>query len=62
MVQSSAADIDAYRAEAPEERKDVLVRRRQLCRAELKGFDEVMALQQTDRGRCGPEIPQSSPS
>lgn len=43
MVQSSAADVDAYLAEAPEERKDVLVRLRQLCRAELKGFDEVMA-------------------
>ncbi|EFE69270.1 iron chaperone [Streptomyces viridosporus] len=43
MVQSSAADVDAYLAEVPEERKDVLVRLRQLCRAELKGFDEVMA-------------------
>lgn len=43
MVQSMAKDVDAYLAEVPEERKDVLVRLRQLCRAELKGFDEVMA-------------------
>ncbi len=43
MVQSTAKDVDAYLAEASEERKDVLVRLRQLCRAELKGSDEVMA-------------------
>lgn len=43
MVQSSAGNVDAYLGEVPEERKDVLVRLRQLCRAELTGFDEVMA-------------------
>ncbi|MFG2296385.1 iron chaperone [Streptomyces sp. NPDC048603] len=43
MVQSSAEDVDGYLAEAPAERRDALTRLRQLCRAELKGFDEVMA-------------------
>ncbi|ROQ77876.1 DUF1801 domain-containing protein [Streptomyces sp. NBC_01260] len=43
MVQSSAVNVDGYLAEVPEERRDVLTRLRQLCRAELKGFDEVMA-------------------
>lgn len=32
-----------YLAEATEERRDALTRLRELCRAELKGFDEVMA-------------------
>ncbi|MFJ9589540.1 iron chaperone [Streptomyces acidicola] len=43
MVQSSAEDVDGYLAEVPEGRRDALTRLRQLCRAELKGFDEVMA-------------------
>lgn len=43
MVQSGAADVDEYLAEVPVERRDVLTSLRQLCRAELKGFDEVMA-------------------
>ena len=43
MVQSKAADVDGYLTEVPEERRDVLTRLRQLCRAELTGFDEVMA-------------------
>jgi uncharacterized protein YdhG (YjbR/CyaY superfamily) len=43
MVQSKAEDVDGYLAEVSEERRDVLVRLRELCRAELEGFDEVMA-------------------
>ncbi|MFG2522291.1 iron chaperone [Streptomyces sp. NPDC048527] len=43
MVQSSAEDVDGYLAEVAEERRDALTRLRQLCRTELKGFDEVMA-------------------
>ncbi|MFB7609069.1 iron chaperone [Streptomyces gardneri] len=43
MVQSSAVDVDAYLAEVPEGRRDALAGLRRLCRAELKGFDEVMA-------------------
>ncbi|MEU7072509.1 DUF1801 domain-containing protein [Streptomyces narbonensis] len=43
MVQSSAEDVDAYLAEVPEGRRDALAGLRRLCRAELKGFDEVMA-------------------
>ncbi|MEV6594836.1 iron chaperone [Streptomyces acidicola] len=43
MVQSSAEDVDGYMAEVPEGRRDALTRLRQLCGAELKGFDEVMA-------------------
>ncbi|MEU5522288.1 DUF1801 domain-containing protein [Streptomyces sp. NPDC047860] len=43
MVQSTAKDVDAYVAEAPEERREALTRLRQLCRDELGGFDEVMA-------------------
>ncbi|MFF2213957.1 iron chaperone [Streptomyces antibioticus] len=43
MVQSSAEDVVGYLAEVPEERRDALIRLRQLCRAELTGFDEVMA-------------------
>ncbi|WP_190095045.1 iron chaperone [Streptomyces griseoflavus] len=43
MVQSSAQNVDAYLAEVPDGRRDVLARLRELCRAELRGFDEVMA-------------------
>lgn len=43
MVQSRAEDVDGYLAEVPEERRHVLSRLRELCRAELAGFDEVMA-------------------
>ncbi|MEU8568558.1 DUF1801 domain-containing protein [Streptomyces pathocidini] len=43
MVQSAAKDVDGYLAEVPEARKEALARLRQLCRAELTGFDEVMA-------------------
>ncbi|MEV5363050.1 DUF1801 domain-containing protein [Streptomyces cellulosae] len=43
MVQSSATDVDAYLAELPGDRRVVLMRLRELCRAELEGFAEVMA-------------------
>ncbi|MFE4451074.1 iron chaperone [Streptomyces sp. NPDC056796] len=43
MVRSTAEDVDGYLAEAPAERRDALSDLRRLCRAELKGFDEVMA-------------------
>ncbi|MFE7965160.1 iron chaperone [Streptomyces cellulosae] len=43
MVQSSATDVDAYLAELPGDRRVVLTRLRELCRAELEGFAEVMA-------------------
>ncbi|MFI9648371.1 iron chaperone [Streptomyces sp. NPDC052040] len=43
MVRSSADDVDGYLAEVPGERRAVLARVRRLCRAELVGFDEVMA-------------------
>lgn len=43
MVQSSAANVDDYLAELPEERRAALTELRRLCRAELTGFAEVMA-------------------
>ncbi|MFG2627838.1 iron chaperone [Streptomyces sp. NPDC048473] len=43
MVRSEAKDVAGYLAELPEERRDALARLRSLCRAELAGFDEVMA-------------------
>ncbi|MFE7130831.1 iron chaperone [Streptomyces sp. NPDC057638] len=43
MVRSEASDVDGYLTEVPEDRRAVLTRLRQLCRAELVGFDEVMA-------------------
>ncbi|QDY77931.1 iron chaperone [Streptomyces qinzhouensis] len=43
MVQSEASDVDGYLAAVPEERRAALTELRQLCRAELVGFDEVMA-------------------
>jgi uncharacterized protein YdhG (YjbR/CyaY superfamily) len=43
MVQSKAADVDEYLAEVPEDRREVLARLRQLCRSELRGFDESMS-------------------
>jgi uncharacterized protein YdhG (YjbR/CyaY superfamily) len=43
MVRSRAVDVDAYLAEQPEERREALGRLRELCRAELAGYTEVMA-------------------
>ncbi|MFC7899409.1 DUF1801 domain-containing protein [Streptomyces griseoincarnatus] len=42
-MQSSAPDVETYLTEVPGDRKVVLARLRELCRAELKGFTEVMA-------------------
>lgn len=42
-MQSGAADVDVYLAEVPDDRTAVLTRLRELCRAELQGFTEVMA-------------------
>jgi uncharacterized protein YdhG (YjbR/CyaY superfamily) len=42
LVQSTATTVDAYIAEAPEERRAVLELLRRLCREELPGFDETM--------------------
>jgi uncharacterized protein YdhG (YjbR/CyaY superfamily) len=41
-VQSAAATVEVYIAEAPEERRAVLELLRRLCREELRGFDETM--------------------
>ena len=43
MVQSKAANVDAYLAELPEERREVMAAIREVCREELAGFAEVMA-------------------
>ncbi|MEV0250659.1 DUF1801 domain-containing protein [Nocardia sp. NPDC050712] len=42
MVQSKAATVEEYLAELPEERRAVLTRLVEMCRAELAGFGEVM--------------------
>jgi uncharacterized protein YdhG (YjbR/CyaY superfamily) len=41
-VQSTAATVDAYIAEAPDDRRAVLELLRRLCREELRGFGETM--------------------
>jgi uncharacterized protein YdhG (YjbR/CyaY superfamily) len=41
-MQSKAANVDAYLAEVPEERRAVLTRLRQLCLEKLEGYDEEM--------------------
>ncbi|MFB6898037.1 iron chaperone [Streptomyces hydrogenans] len=43
MVRSEASDVPGYLAGVPEGRRAVLTEARELCRAELPGFDEVMA-------------------
>ncbi|MGV9268310.1 iron chaperone [Kitasatospora sp. NPDC003701] len=43
MVRSEAKDVAGYLAEAPEDRREALTGLRRLCRAELDGFEEVMA-------------------
>lgn len=42
-MRSGASDVDGYLAELPEGRGEALSRLRELCRAELAGFGEVMA-------------------
>ncbi|CAM5653775.1 MULTISPECIES: iron chaperone [Streptomyces] len=57
MVRSSAEDVDGYLAEVPEGRRDALARLRELCRAELTGYDEAMAYGMPTYVRDGaPEI------
>jgi len=41
-MQSSAKDVTTYIEEAPAERREALARLRDLCRAELTGFEETM--------------------
>lgn len=43
MVRSAAPDVDGYLAEVPEDRRDALIRLRELHRGELPGYTEVMA-------------------
>lgn len=42
-MQSKAADVDSYIAEAPSERQAALRRVRELCRREMPEHEEVMA-------------------
>ncbi len=55
MVQSKAVDVDGYLAEVPVERREVLTRLRDLCRAELVGFTEKMAYGMPAYERVGGE-------
>jgi uncharacterized protein YdhG (YjbR/CyaY superfamily) len=41
-VQSTATNVDAYLAEVPPERREVLATIRQLCLASLPGYEEGM--------------------
>lgn len=41
-MQSTAADVDAYLAEVPAARREVMSAIRQLCHAHLAGFEESM--------------------
>ena len=41
-MQSTATDVDAYLAEVPAERRDILTAVRQLCLANLPGYTESM--------------------
>ena len=41
-MQSTATDVDAYLAEVPPNRRDILTSIRQLCLANLPGFTESM--------------------
>ncbi|WP_280234381.1 iron chaperone [Nocardia cyriacigeorgica] len=53
MVQSKATDVDGYLAEVREDRRAALVELRRVCRAELSGFDEVMAYGMPTYQRAG---------
>jgi len=39
-MQSSPKDVDTYIQQAPEDRREALTKLRNLCRRELKGFEE----------------------
>jgi len=41
-MQSAAPDVDAYLADVPQERRDILNAIRQLCRDHLPGYQESM--------------------
>ncbi len=41
-MQSAARNVNAYIKESPAQRQEVLIRLRDLCRAELTGFKESM--------------------
>ena len=42
-MQNKAKDVTSYLKEVPAERKDALVKLRELCLAHLTGFEESMA-------------------
>lgn len=48
-------EVDAYLAEAPEARREAPTRLRELCLAELTGFEEVMAYGMPAYVRAGAE-------
>jgi len=52
-MQSSAKDVDTYIEEAPAERRPALTQLRDLCRQELKGFEERMFYGMPGYARCG---------
>jgi uncharacterized protein YdhG (YjbR/CyaY superfamily) len=52
-MQSTAATVDAYIAEAPPERQDALRRLRDLCRASLPGHQEGMLYGMPSYSRAG---------
>jgi uncharacterized protein YdhG (YjbR/CyaY superfamily) len=52
-MQSKAATVDQYLAEAPEERRDALERIRRLCRKHLTGFTESMTYGMPCYSRAG---------
>ncbi|MFK0045166.1 iron chaperone [Streptomyces sp. NPDC090741] len=51
----ATAEVDAYLAQAPEARREALTRLRELCLAELTGFEEVMAYGMPAYVRAGAE-------
>ncbi|MFD7835041.1 DUF1801 domain-containing protein [Streptomyces sp. NPDC059761] len=53
MVQSKASNFGDCLTEVPEERRVALTKVRQLCRAELVGFDDVMAYEMPAYERDG---------
>ena len=42
-MQSDARDVDTYLEQVPEERREALIKLRELCRSILTGFEESMA-------------------
>ncbi|MFF4103344.1 DUF1801 domain-containing protein [Streptomyces sp. NPDC001903] len=51
----ATAEVDAYLEQAPEARREALTRLRELCLAELTGFEEVMAYGMPMYVRAGAE-------